>query len=159
MTMLNAGDGAVAWLNMKTPSYQDRASHYKDEKIMRLSYIPNGNSCTGKATFFFTNSAHTLKITPETHRNTLLWRHNGYDGVSYHQPHDCLLNRLFRRWSQKTSKLRVTGLCAGNTTETGEFRARMASNAENVSIWWRHHEWLGYVVSIVRNWDKTNLYN
>ena len=24
-------------------------------------------------------------------------------------------------------------------TETGEFPAQMASNAENVSIWWRHH--------------------
>ena len=31
--------------------------------------------------------------------------------VSNHQPHDCLLNRLFRRKSKKTSKLRVTGLC------------------------------------------------
>ena len=44
---------------------------------------------------------------------TLQWRHNGYDGVSNHQPHDCLLNRLFRRRSQKTSELRVTGLCVG----------------------------------------------
>ena len=33
-----------------------------------------------------------------------------------------------------------TGLCAGNSPETGEFPAQMASNAENVSIWWRHHE-------------------
>ena len=32
-------------------------------------------------------------------------------GVSNHQAHDCLLNRLFRRISKKTSKLRVTGLC------------------------------------------------
>ena len=24
-------------------------------------------------------------------------------------------------------------------TETGEFPAQMASNAENVSIWWRHY--------------------
>ena len=44
---------------------------------------------------------------------TLQWRHNGHDSVSNHQPHDCLLNRLFRRKSKKTSKLRVTGLCAG----------------------------------------------
>ena len=51
----------------------------------------------------------------------------------------CLLNRLFRRRSKKTSKLRVTGLCAGNLPVTGEFPAQMASNAENVSIWWRHH--------------------
>ena len=31
------------------------------------------------------------------------------------QPHGCLLNRLFRRRSKKTSKLRVTGLCVGNS--------------------------------------------
>ena len=29
--------------------------------------------------------------------------------------------------------------CAGNPPETGKFPAQMASNAENVSIWWRHH--------------------
>ena len=41
--------------------------------------------------------------------------------------------------SKKTSKLRVTGLCAWNSPVTDEFPAQMASNAENVSIWWRHH--------------------
>ena len=45
-----------------------------------------------------------------------------------------------RRRSKKTSKLRVTGLCAGNSSVTGEFHAQRASNAENVSIWWRHHD-------------------
>ena len=69
----------------------------------------------------------------------LRWRHNDHAGVSNHQPHGCLLNRLFRRESKKTSKLRVTGLCAGNSPGTGEFPAQMASYAENVSIWWRHH--------------------
>ena len=70
---------------------------------------------------------------------SLQWRHNGRDDVSNHQPHHCLLNRVFRcRW-KKTSKLRVTGLCAENSPVTGEFPAHMASNAENVSIWWRHH--------------------
>ena len=69
----------------------------------------------------------------------LRWRHNDGDSVSNHQPHDCLLSRLFGRTSTKTSKLRVTGLCAGNSPWTGEFPAQMASNAENVSIWWRHH--------------------
>ena len=71
--------------------------------------------------------------------STLQWRHNGCDGVSNHQPHDCLLNCLFRHRSKKTSKLRVNDLCAGNSPEAGEFPAQMASNAENVSIWWRHH--------------------
>ena len=69
----------------------------------------------------------------------LQWRHVERDGVSNHQPHDCLLNRLFRRRSKKTSKLRVTGLCEGNSPGTGEFPAQRASYAENVSIWWRHH--------------------
>ena len=41
----------------------------------------------------------------------LQWRHNGLNGVSNHQPHDCLLCRLFRRKSKETSKLRVIGLC------------------------------------------------
>ena len=39
---------------------------------------------------------------------------------------------------KKTSKLRVTGLCAGNSPATSEFPAERASNAENVTIWWRH---------------------
>ena len=45
----------------------------------------------------------------------LRWRHWDHDGVSNHQPGGCLLIRLFRRRSKKTSKLRVTGLCAGNS--------------------------------------------
>ena len=65
----------------------------------------------------------------------LQWRHNEHDRISNHQPHDCLLNR----W-KKTSKLRVTGLCAGNSPLTGEFPAQRASNVENVSIWWRQHD-------------------
>ena len=76
-------------------------------------------------------------------RNSLRWRHNGLDSVPNHQPHDCLLNRSFGYRSKKTSKLRVTGLCVVNSPVTGEFPAQMASNAENVSIWWRHHvKWL-----------------
>ena len=75
---------------------------------------------------------------------SLPWRHNEPDGVSNHQHHDCLLNRSFRRTSKKTSKLRVTGLCAGNSPETGEFPAQMASNVENVSIWWRHNVFIWY---------------
>ena len=69
----------------------------------------------------------------------LQWRHNGHYGISNHQPHHCLLNPLFRRKWKKTSKLRITGLCAGNSPMTGEFPTQMGSNAENVSIRWRHH--------------------
>ena len=64
-------------------------------------------------------------------------RHNERDGVSNHKPYHYLLNRLFRRRSKKTSKLRVTGLCAGSSPLTGEFPTQSASYVENVSIWWR----------------------
>ena len=70
---------------------------------------------------------------------TLQWRHNEHDGVSNHQPHHCLPKRLFRRRSKEAPKLRVTGLCGGNSPVTSEFPAQRASNAENVTIWWRHH--------------------
>ena len=75
---------------------------------------------------------HKDMVTPQL-------RHNGHDGVLNHQPHDCLLKRLFRHRSKTTSKLRITGLCEGNSPIIGEFPAQRASNAENVSIWWRHN--------------------
>ena len=49
---------------------------------------------------------------------------------------------------EKTSKLLVTGLCAGNSPVTGEFPAHRASKAENVSIWWRHHG------NLIYSWDN-----
>ena len=77
---------------------------------------------------------------------TLQWRHNERHSVSHHQHHHCLLKRLL------TSKLRVTGLCAGNSPGTGEFLAQMASNAENVSIWWRHHDHMHSRASITQQY-------
>ena len=84
--------------------------------------------------------------------STSQWRHNGHDSVSNQQLHDCLLNRLFRRRSKKTSKLRVTGLCARNSPETGEFPAQMASNADfffhlMTSSWRSHHQtWTSHCI-------------
>ena len=31
-------------------------------------------------------------------------------------------------------------LCEGKSPVTGEFPSHRASNAENFSIWWRHHD-------------------
>ena len=78
-------------------------------------------------------------ITRAKHNKLLQCWPNGLDGVSNHRPLNCLLNRLFRARSNKTPKLRVTGLCERNSPVTGEFPAQRVSNAENVSIWWRHH--------------------
>ena len=49
---------------------------------------------------------------------------------------------------KKKTKLRVTGLCEGNSPGTGEFPSQMASNAANVSIWWRHHGLLHRNISL-----------
>ena len=81
----------------------------------------------------------TVSVIQQMKVYPLQCRHNETDGVSNHQPHHCLINRLFRRRSKKISKLRVTGLCVGNSSGTCKFPAQMASNAENFSIWWRHH--------------------
>ena len=63
---------------------------------------------------------------------TLQWRYNECDGVSNHWRLNCLPNRLFRRRSKKTSKLRFTGLCEGNSPVTGGFPAQRTSDAEKV---------------------------
>ena len=41
--------------------------------------------------------------------------------------------------AKRTSKLGVTGLCEENSPVTDVLPTQRASNAENVSIWWRHH--------------------
>ena len=54
---------------------------------------------------------------------------------------DCLLNRLFRHRSKKTSKMiRVIGLFEGNPPVTGGFPSQRDIKAESVSILWRHHD-------------------
>ena len=86
--------------------------------------------CKVKWSFQITLLRRTRSVL-STGKKTLMWRRNGHDNVSNHQPHGCLFNCLIRRRSKKTSKLRVTGLCAGNPPGTGEFPAQMVSNAEN----------------------------
>ena len=44
---------------------------------------------------------------------SLQWRHNWWDSVWNHQPHEGLLNSLFRRRSKKTSKLRALAFVWG----------------------------------------------
>ena len=91
-------------------------------------------------------------IWTDFHEISLQWCHNGRNGVSNYRPLDCVLNRLLMRRPKKTLKLRFTGLCGGNSQVTGEIPAQKASNAENVSIWWRHH------VSVVYSRDSNNGY-
>ena len=112
-------------------------SQHSGEQLSNLWGIFIRNQTGNSPVWDFGNSSEIWDHFPL--KLSLPWCHNEHDGISNHQPHDCLLNRLFRCRSKKTSKLRVTCLCAGNSLVTGEFRAQMTSNAENVSIWWRHH--------------------
>ena len=95
---------------------------------------PIWDKCS-KPWFTYSYSSELLSQLP-----ALQWRRYRHQGVSNRQCLGCLLNRLFRLRSKKTSKLRVIGLCEENSPVTGEFPARRASNAQNVSIWWRHHD-------------------
>ena len=69
------------------------------QRVLIVSWKPDQCSCISTASLLW----------------SLQWRHNDHDGVWNHQPYDCLLNRLFRRRWKETSKLRITGLCAGNS--------------------------------------------
>ena len=61
-------------------------------------------------------------------------RENERDGVSNHEPHDCLLNHAQIKEIIKAP--RHWPLCG---EFTGEFPSQRASNANNFSIWWRQH--------------------
>ena len=75
--------------------------------------------------------------------NTLQWRHNERDGVANHRLLDCLPNRLLKRRSMKTSKLRVTGLREGNPPVSGGFpslskkRFQLMTSFSKAEIWHR----------------------
>ena len=111
-----------------------------------MKFICGLKACKHQRDYGKTNSEVSSRLSGVTGLVTsneqaipLEWRHNERDCVSKHRSPDCLVNRLFRRRSKKTSKPRVTGLCAGSSPVAGEFPAQRASNTENVSIWWRHH--------------------
>ena len=93
---------------------------------------------------------HIIYQTPSTEQRgqtkSSQWRHNERDGVSNHRRLDCLLNRLFRRESKKTSKLRVTGLGEENPAVIDGFPSKRSITQKIfpfddviMSSSWRHH--------------------
>ena len=107
----------------------------KENRITVLELLWSGSFLLSVRGYYKT--VHLKVIGPKI--NALHWRHNQCDGVSNHRRLDHLLNRLLRHRSKKTSKLRVTGLFERKSQVTSDFPRQRASNAENVSIWWRHH--------------------
>ena len=112
---------------------------------------------TERRTFWVSNLLNTEQRKTQHMRVALRWRQNERDAALNHQPHDCLLNHLFRHRSKKTAKLRVTGLCAGDSPMTGEFPAQRTRNAKNVSIWWRHHVGTDSRGPFMRTWRSNHV--
>ena len=113
---------------------------------LRLSCTNPPISLHGNAYWPFVKGIHRSPVHSAQQKSnnvetwSVQWRHNEHNDISNHRHLDCLLHCFFRHRSNKTSKFRVTGLCEGNSPGTGEFTAQRASNAENVSIWWHHHD-------------------
>ena len=72
-------------------------------------------------------------------KTTLQWYHNEYNGISNNQRLDCLLNQIVQAQIKENIKSLHHWPLRGNTPVTSGFPSQRASNAENVSIWWRHH--------------------
>ena len=117
----------MSWLNKKN---QTRSGmHCVTETREALSSLPPAK-----------NRHITTILTKRVWGIALLQsRHSELDDVSNHRRLGCLLNRLFRHTSKKTSKLCVTGPCKGNSPVTSEFPSPRISTAEDVYTWWRHH--------------------
>ena len=127
----------MAWRRIDhKPLSEPMVTHFPDAYT---HYFPIGNILKYRYSML-TCYSDTSIYYQYKYQNIIQWRHNEHDGVSIHQHHECLLSRLFRRRSKKTSKLRITGLCVGNSPVTGEFPAQRASYAEMFS-WWRHHDY------------------
>ena len=79
---------------------------------------------------------HRCLSTKRCKAATLQWRHNERDSVSNHQPHQCLLIVYSSADHRKHQSSASLAFVRGPVNSPHKF----ASNAENVSIWWRHHE-------------------
>ena len=135
------------------PNQSSHTIMYQRVKIMRKTLVSRKHTFTEISTILhvvFWGQMTMFSSWNVIVSCSLQWRQNGLDGVSNPQTLHCLLSRLFGCRSKKISKLRVTGLCAGNAPGTGEFPAPMASNAENASIWWRHDGQNGHETSRAR---------
>ena len=65
-------------------------------------------------------------------KNTLQWRHDERDGVPNHQPHDCLLIRLFEAQIKENIKVpRHWPLCGEFTGDTDWWYNRNNTKFDN----------------------------
>ena len=118
---------AIAWMPQDLTDDKPILVQLTPSGILLLALIPSAkiskfdcfiHGININQVYYHTGGMNKLRYQTRSLKNTgwsLHWRHNDHEGVLNHQPHGWLLNRLFRRRSKKTSKLRVTGLCVGNS--------------------------------------------
>ena len=75
-------------------------------------------------------------LTAWWHYNDVLMSTNASQITSLTIVYSTVYSGADQRYHQSSAPL---AFCVGNSLVTGEFPAQKASNAENVSIWWRHH--------------------
>ena len=94
-------------VNALVKYHRNRANRACCFLCLRKTVITFGQECTFLERWFYLekviSSVHQ-SIQACTHTIIWRWRHNDHDGVSNHQPHDCLLNHLSRhRWKKHQS--------------------------------------------------------
>ena len=126
----------MAW-RRKIPDYSSHGTGV----VLPESHSFSTLSRCRKVIFFCLNCDQLDLTITLLYVDSLQWRYNECDGVSNHQPHDCLFNSLFRRRPKNTPKLRVTGLCEGNSPVTGDCLrkgpvTRKMLPFNDVIVWW-----------------------
>ena len=80
-------------------------------------------------------------------------RSHEHHAISDHKPPKCLFDSLCRLTSKKHHRSTLLALCEGNPSATSGFPSQCMSNAESVSILWRHYvvqmylkiQWVGII--------------
>ena len=127
----------MAWCHQGTSHYLKQYWHHIDGLAQNCS---NFSAYALELLQFCTKPSIYHYYLIMTFRKSLQWCHNECNGLSNYRHLDCLLNRLFRCRSEKTSKLRITGLCEGNPPVTGRFPSQRVSTKKNFSIGWGEME-------------------
>ena len=128
------------------PSRYNNEQTTKQTKAINNSYIYISCKCDTNRAGHFTLDAYASRPVA----CSLLWRHNGRDSVSNHQltfVYPIVYSDADRRRHQSSALLAfVRGIHRWPVNSS----AQMASNAENVSIWWRHHVLVTYRQQILQ---------
>ena len=125
--LISAHWDALCWISLRIINPYYNCNYYLCSCFYRCHYCDKCYCCRlwSRSSMAFSGIRYNNILLRS--KMILQWRHNGRDGVPNHQSRDCLPNRLLRHRSKKTSKLRVTGLCAGNSPVTGEFHLMTSS--------------------------------